>query len=180
MANGVLTDDCDRVLGPDRSRLYKESVAHILLNLLDFFDGSILSQVVQEEIHVRSWCDNLVVVTAKTPLGVRVLLGHGEKRSDNSGASDYDIVPVQISKRRLGEQVEVRLEMLHRVCDCQRAVGLPFGGFEWHDVFLLEAVGLSSEISGTNLHILLVTLEDRNEVELFGDGMVRVLGEDLA
>jgi hypothetical protein len=67
MADGILADNCDRVLGPDRGRLYKEGVAHILLDLLDFLNGLLFGQTVQEKIHVRSWCDNFVIVTAKAP-----------------------------------------------------------------------------------------------------------------
>ena len=109
-------------------------------------------------------------------------LGDGEKRGRHCGTGNYDVVPVQISQREFGEEVEVFLELLEGSDNSRCTIGLSILGLERHDVFGFLKPGLCVQMADPDLERGLVAIVDGDEVgeSIFGNSMGWLLGIDLA
>lgn len=94
----------------------------------------------------------------------------------------YDVAPVQVGKRGLREDVEVRLEFLQRLDNCRAAIGLPLLSVKRHDVLFLLDIRFSGEVACTNSGIGFLTSEDWGNVQerVSECGVVWLLSKDFA
>ena len=57
MSNRILAGDGECILGTNDCDLGEKSILDSALNLLDLFDGLVVSQPVQEKINIGSWAE---------------------------------------------------------------------------------------------------------------------------
>lgn len=164
------------MLGPDRRSLAKQRIPHLALNLLDLLNRLLLGKTIQEQIDIRSRRELLMIELAHQPLGAAVLLGNRQDAVDNGGAGRNDIVPVQLDKRRLGEDVEVSLELLVGLNDSGRLVWTTHVFGKGHDVSRPLLFGLRLNVAGPDLDVGGVVCEERQDVDV---GVLEQLGVRL-
>ena len=180
MTHGILAGDGDCVLGANDSDLVQQSLSDSALDLLNLVDSLIMSKAVQEEIDIRSGTELLVVVLAELPLGGVELGGDRQQAIDNRRSGGNHIVPVHVNHGRLGEDVEVLLELGQAANGGGRSIGSALIVGQSHDVSGLLLFRLGSQISSTGLDILGILVEkgEHIEVRILKDRVLAILSVD--
>lgn len=191
------------MLGPDDGRLGEKSIANAGLDVFDLLDSFLFGEPVQEEIDIGRRAELFVVELAKTTLGAVVLVRDGKKSVGHRGSRGNHVapegrrltsrfslvaneahkhVPVEFGERRLGEYVEVALELLEGRNNGRRTVWPPNLGWERHDVFGAFLLGFGRKVASPDLGVGGVLGEEREDIDvgILEQLIVRVLGESLA
>lgn len=154
------------MFGSDSGSLTKQRIPDCTFNLLDLVNRLLLGKAIQEQIDIRSRSELFMVELAHQPLGTAVLLGNRQDAVDNGGASGNNIVPVQLDKRRLGEDVEVFAELLMGLDNSGRLVCAAHVFGKRHDVARLLLIGFGLKVSGSHLDVGGVVCEERQDIDV--------------
>lgn len=180
MSSWILRGNGNRILGSDGRDLVKNAVLDSPLDLFDLLESLFLVEAVQEEINVARGCKVLVVVFAQASLTSRPLLRNGQESGGNRTSSRDDIVPIEICKRRLGEQVEILLEVFERRDDGRGAARLAFSVLQRHEIRGLLLIGLGLEGSSSDLEISVGKQGNKVGVAIFDSFVVGLLSVNLS
>ena len=121
-----------------------------------------------------------MIVLAKHPLGSSMLLRNGKKAGDNGRASNDDIGPVQVNKRRLRKDDEIGPEVTKGRYDSLSAGWSAIFVFQRHDIPFFLLGRLRGKIAGASFDLVLMSIKDRHEIGMLGCFMIWLLSKDLA
>ncbi len=134
MAHRVLACNGNSILGANDSHFTEDGVSNRLLNGLDLLNGLLMRKAVKEKINIGGRAELFVVVLAKLSLIDIELLRDRQESVDNGRTGSDNVVPVQLGKRRLGEDCKVFLKLADAVDGGGRPIGTTLLVWECHDV----------------------------------------------
>ena len=165
------------MLGPNSGSLSEKSIPDLCLDLLDLLDGLFFGEAIQEKINIGSRRELLVIELSEAAFGSAVLLGDREQAVHDRRARGNHVAPVELNERRLGEDIEVTLELLQRLNNGRRSGWATHVVGQWHDVagllFLALAAGVScSDGNGRSVLVEKGEHVDMRVLERLGIGLL--------
>lgn len=122
MTRGILAANSESMLGSHSGGLGKKRVPDPGFNVFDLLDSLLFGEAVHEQIDIRGRAELFVKELAEASLGAVMVIRNRKKTVDNRGAGSDNVVPVQLNKGRLGEDIEVALKVLERLNNGGRLV----------------------------------------------------------